>query len=658
MRSSRKQAGPVGKAERVRREIAIAIRRMDWQQAAHLLDMAIQQTPNADFHQARALISWISNDTAWALWHAREATAISLEARAPCAPALCLYGQIAAFSSLSSQTADASDLYLEEALNCFQMALRQNSSDPKLLSCEAFSLFRLKRYSESLTAASKCLEMYEGFPKPPHVQRLKSALERARTVLHHTGPWFRRQLIQWMSQEIACKGILMWHSSDLLIALPAFLGEARDDCISSLQNRLEQADILQQIGTRCISPPDLQSALQLLDIELPVRRHHRRVHASGLTTGNASVMCPAEEPDTSLHLSAFLRSAGRKSHDGIPGEGNQEAYDAALRLSKRASQQAARKQMLERVLAAQPRPHLSLTPALQTALQHSLGWSPVREASKYHSELQAIQQFLATHHLARMERLHVAMLAPDSVIVGGSKACDDHQMYFQSPTHGLMELVGPPVPSYLQEALALRFIQAALPQQQQQPHCKTTEDERLRVGMEKARKLVGSRQARRLLDLASSSQCQEESSAQRRLRSHMAHEQPYACTAPGKRKLMRRSKHPRCHCFLPDDQNSAQSHCKVCPSFQIFTKTLIPDGASQQLCPEQTECLLGSACWIVVLLRKPRCCISPRAFHQTRPFQEHQTHPSFQCLGHTTVEHSVQALHSDWHVEKDAESLN
>ena len=573
----------MGKAKRVRREIAIAMRRMDWQQAAHLLDMAIRQMPNADLHQARALIGWISNDTAWALWHAREATAISLEAWAPCAPALCLYGQIAAFSSLSSQTAEASNLYLEEALNCFQMALRQSPSDPKLLSCEAFSLFRLKRYSEALTAASECLVMYEGFPKPPHVQRLKSALERARTGLHHTGPWFRRQLVQWMSQEIACKGILMWHSSDLLVALPAFLGEARDDCSSIVHGRQEQADMLQQIGTRCISPPDLRSALQLLDIELPLRRHHRRTHTLCSTIGDASVISPSEEPDPSLHLSAFLRSAG-----------NQKAYDAVLRLSKRASQQAARKQMLERVLAAQPRPHVSLTPALQTDLQHCLGWGPVHEASKYHSELQAIQQFLATHHLARMERLHVAMLAPDSVIVSGSKACDDHQLYFQSPTHGLMELVGPPVPSYLQEAVALRFIQAALlppqQQQQQQAQCKTAENERLRVGMDKARQLVGLRRARRLLELASSRHCQADSSAQRRLRRHTAHEQPYACANPEKQGPLRRPKRPNCHCFNPDDQNLAQSRCKVHPSSEDAYEDAYPRRSSTAIVPTEKPC--------------------------------------------------------------------
>ena len=75
-------------------------------------------------------------------------------------PELCLYGQIAAFSSLSTGTAEASSLYLEEALSCFQMASRQRPSDPKLLSCEAFTLFRLKRYPEALQTARRCRETY------------------------------------------------------------------------------------------------------------------------------------------------------------------------------------------------------------------------------------------------------------------------------------------------------------------------------------------------------------------------------------------------------------------------------------------------------------------------------------------------------------------
>ena len=80
---------------------------------------------------------------------------------------------------------EAADSYLEEALCSFQMALRAHPSDHKLRSCEA--LFRLKRYNEALQAAHRCLALFEGFPKPPHVQWLKSSLERGRTRLQDMG---------------------------------------------------------------------------------------------------------------------------------------------------------------------------------------------------------------------------------------------------------------------------------------------------------------------------------------------------------------------------------------------------------------------------------------------------------------------------------------
>ena len=151
--------------------------------------MALQDSPELDLHHARVLTSWSSSGSAWALWYAREATALLLEGWAPCVPELCLYGQIAACSFLSTGIAEASSLYLEEALSCFQMASWQKPSDPQLLSCEALTLFRLKPYPEALQTARRCLEMYEGFPKPPHVQRLKSSLERARDLAGRQGPW-------------------------------------------------------------------------------------------------------------------------------------------------------------------------------------------------------------------------------------------------------------------------------------------------------------------------------------------------------------------------------------------------------------------------------------------------------------------------------------
>ena len=144
---------------------------------------------------------------------------------------------------------------------------------------------------------------------------------------------------------------------------------------------------------------------------------------------------PFEEPDASFHLSAFLRCNHSLNNDR-QADGRSSFYNAALRLSKTASQLTAGKQMLEEALAAQARPHDNLTPLLQSALQRCPGWGPHDTACNHQVDLMTLQQCLAMNHSTGMECLQAAMLAPDSVIVGGSKACDELQLYFQSPTHG------------------------------------------------------------------------------------------------------------------------------------------------------------------------------------------------------------------------------
>lgn len=151
----------------------------------------------------------------------------------------------------------------------------------------------------------------------------------------------------------------MWQPSDLLIGLPVLLGGPEDTGNKSLHS---MAAMLQRIGTLCASPPDLQSAMQLLHIDLlPPCRRQRPRHALALSSGMEPVVSPFEEPDASFHLSAFLRSSCNPNKDCQAGDCSTPDYDAALGLSKTASQQAARKQMLEKALAAQARPQDSLT---------------------------------------------------------------------------------------------------------------------------------------------------------------------------------------------------------------------------------------------------------------------------------------------------------
>ena len=61
-----------------------------------------------------------------------------------------------------------------------------------------------------------------------------------------------------MSQEIVLHGTLMWQSSDLLVALQALLDEDTDARMKSSHGI---AAMLQRIGTPCILPPDLQTAM-------------------------------------------------------------------------------------------------------------------------------------------------------------------------------------------------------------------------------------------------------------------------------------------------------------------------------------------------------------------------------------------------------------
>ena len=134
-----------------------------------------------------------------------------------------------AHAALLAGSPEAADSYLEEALCSFQMAPRAHPSDHKLRYCEAFTLFRLKWYNEALRAAHRCLALYEGFPKPPHVQWLKSSLERGRTRLQDMGSWFEDQLIRWAAHEISSKGALRWQSYDLLTPLPALVSHPLDN---------------------------------------------------------------------------------------------------------------------------------------------------------------------------------------------------------------------------------------------------------------------------------------------------------------------------------------------------------------------------------------------------------------------------------------------
>ena len=158
---------------------------------------------------------------------------------------------------------------------------------------------------------------------------------------------------------------------------------------------------------------------------------------------------------------------------------------------------------------------------------------------------QAIQEFLTSHKGAggpcRLDRMQAAMLMPGRVIEGGSMACNDNQLFFQSPNYGLIDVVGPPMPRFLQVSAARAFIEEAL---QHQALSVTTQEGRdegscrrqMSVSIRQAAKLVGARQARYLLKHAEN----ERRGRNRQPRGTEAHdggkhEQPQGCTRAGPR---------------------------------------------------------------------------------------------------------------------------
>ena len=296
-------------------------------------------------------------------------------------------------------------------------------ADPALYSCEAFLLFRLGRCHEALQAAERCMEMCarEDIAPLPHVQWLIAGLEQQPTTSLGMGAG---HLTEILADAIIQGGSLTWQCSDLLVALPALLGESPGDQDCSRHQVMSR--MVKQNGELWVTPPRDVSVRSMLD--QPFLRQCNQ--QAGMTEGPG----PTETAPRSGH-----RAASR------PSSCRDRAAETAL---------------LERMYAISCRPHERLHPAVEAALAGLLGL-PVAEGP---IASQAIQELLMLYtEMSGLERLLAAMLAPGNILVEGA----GDQLLFQGPDGNQLSLFGPEMPAYLRDRVACLFMQGTSRRDQQ-----------------------------------------------------------------------------------------------------------------------------------------------------------------------------------------------
>ncbi len=245
---------------------------------------------NARLHACAARVHWMKGDLKRAMEYAYQAVDELRHHKAPCAHELCLLGQLQAHVALGMRTTRASDdqpsdseVLLNEAADCFEAALEEDSSDENVRACLTFTHLRLGQIRQALEIAEGSwwhLQSDEN-ARPPHMEALicalKTIIRKGLSTMPAMNLQEQQQTMQWAAEQIVSGGPLMWQGHSLLIALPWLLLSSTDRSVSILKG----LSAFQQLGMLVASSPadwspGLDARLEAAYLNLPIRPapHH------------------------------------------------------------------------------------------------------------------------------------------------------------------------------------------------------------------------------------------------------------------------------------------------------------------------------------------------------------------------------------------------
>ncbi len=257
------------------------------------------------------------------------------EDETPCAQELCQLGQLQARAALVCPMSMVSASLLQEALQSFDAALKENSLDENTRACLAFIHLRLGHYDQALKVAEGswwCLHPDEDC-WPPHLHALISTLRSSRQGGYHIKPRLslhsQQKIMQWAAAEIAQGGPLIWQCHSLLVALPWLLDQGHDQR-SEAAPVGEEADLIMKNIARlaCSLPaewsPSPTARLKAASMKLPTSPPAHHMAPCGPPqvprgTNHPSMSNEPTSPAADVNLSPGSAAASSSDRTAQPG---------------------------------------------------------------------------------------------------------------------------------------------------------------------------------------------------------------------------------------------------------------------------------------------------------------------------------------------------